>query len=93
MKILVGKKILVIGVSYKSNVSDVRETPVSELISGLESKGAQVYWHDNLVKKWNGSVSVELSSDYDLAVIATLHNDVDLSKLGHVPVINTKDSI
>jgi len=74
-------------------VSDVRETPVSELISGLESKGALVYWHDDLVKKWNGSVSVELSSDYDLAVIATLHADVDLNKLGNVPVINTKDSI
>ena len=90
---LVGKKILVIGVSYKSNVSDVRETPVGELIAGLESKGALVYWHDNLVKKWNDSVSVELSSDYDLAVIATLHDYVDLSKLGNVPIINTKDSI
>jgi UDP-N-acetyl-D-glucosamine dehydrogenase len=90
---LVGRKILVIGVSYKSNVSDVRETPVSTLISGLESKGAKVYWHDDLVKEWNGSVSVKLSPNFDLAIIATLHDNVDLSKLENVPVINTKDSI
>lgn len=90
---LVGKKILVIGVSYKSNVSDVRMTPVSKLISGLKSKGAVVFWHDSLVKKWRSSVSVELSSDYDLAIIATLHDEIDLRKLGNVPIINTKDSI
>jgi len=89
---LIDKKVLVIGVSYKPNVSDVRETPVSELISGLESKGAIVYWHDDLVKKWNNSVSVELSSDFDLAIIATLHDHVNLNKLKNVPIINTRSS-
>lgn len=89
---LQNKKILVIGVAYKSNVADTRETPVEALIVGLLEKGAQVSWHDNLVEEWNGGKSVPLSSDYDLAIIATPHDYIDLSKLGSVPIINTRGS-
>lgn len=88
-----GKKLLVIGVSYKSNVADVRETPVKALIEGLKSKGAEVYWHDDLVNEWNGEKSVALTSDFDLAIIATPHDYLDLTKLGNVPVLNTRGSI
>ena len=87
------KKVLVVGVSYKSNVADVRESPVEVLISGLKQKGARVYWHDDLVKLWNGEKSVALSSDFDLAIIATPHDYLDLTKLGNVPIINTRGSI
>ena len=87
------KKVLVIGVSYKPNVADVRETPVESLITGLKLKGAQVSWHDDLVKEWNGEKSVELSSDFDLAIIATPHEYLDLTKLGDVPILNTRGSI
>ncbi len=90
---LKGKKVLVIGVSYKPNVADVRETPVAPLIAGLKQKGAQVSWHDNLVKEWDGEKSVALSSDYDLAILATAHDYLDLSKLVNVPVLNTRGSI
>ena len=90
---LKSKKVLVIGVSYKPNVADVRETPVEALISGLKNKGAQVSWHDDLVKDWNGEKSVTLSSDFDLAIIATPHDYLDLSKLGNVPILNTRGSI
>jgi len=90
---LKSKKVLVIGVSYKPNVADVRETPVEALISGLKNKGAQVLWHDDLVKEWNGEKSAALSSDFDLAVIATPHDYLDLSKLGNVPILNTRGSI
>ena len=90
---LKAKKVLVIGVSYKSNVADVRETPVESLIFGLKQKGAQVYWHDDLVKEWNGEKSVTLSSDFDLAIIATPHDYLDLTKLGNVPILNTRGSI
>jgi UDP-N-acetyl-D-glucosamine dehydrogenase len=89
---LEGKKIIVIGVSYKPNLSDVRESPVEALITGLKQKGAQVSWHDDLVKDWNGEKSVALSSDFDLAIIATPHDYLDLSKLGNVPVLNTRGS-
>jgi len=87
------KRILVIGVSYKPNVADVRETPVEALIEGLRLKGAQVVWHDELVKEWNGEKSVTLSSDFDLAIIATPHDYFDLTKLGNVPILNTRGSI
>jgi UDP-N-acetyl-D-glucosamine dehydrogenase len=87
------KRVLVVGVSYKPNVADVRETPVKDLIKGLLNKGANVSWHDELVKKWEGSESVALSSAYDLAILATPHDGVDLSKLGDTPILNTRSSI
>jgi UDP-N-acetyl-D-glucosamine dehydrogenase len=90
---LTGKKVLVIGVSYKPNVADVRETPVEALILGLKDKGAKVAWHDDLVKEWNGDKSVALSSDFDLAILATPHDYLDLSILGDVPILNTRSSI
>ena len=90
---LKGKRVLVIGVSYKPNVSDVRETPVKALVDGLKSKGANVFWHDNYVKVWNGEESTALSDDFDLAIIATPHDYLDLSKLGKVKVLNTRSSI
>ena len=90
---LKNKRVLVVGVSYKPNVADVRESPVEALINGLKQKGAQVSWHDNLVKEWNGEMSVTLSSDFDLAIIATPHDYLDLTKLGNVPILNTRGSI
>lgn len=88
-----GKKILVIGVSYKINLADVRETPVKDLIQKLRIKGAEVFWHDDLVKEWNGEKSVALHSGFDLAIIVTPHNYLDFSKLGNVPILNTRGSV
>jgi len=87
------KKVLVVGVSYKPNVADVRETPVEELINGLVKKGADVSWHDDLVKEWNGKKSVALSNNFDLAILATPHHYIDLSKLGSIPILDTRSSI
>ena len=90
---LKSKKVLVIGVSYKPNVADVRETPVEALILGLKNKGAEVFWHDDLVKEWNSEKSVALSDKYDLAILATPHAYLDLKKLGDVPILNSRGSI
>ena len=90
---LKGKRVLVVGIAYKPNVADVRESPTRALIAGLKQKGAQVFWHDDLVKEWNGEKSVSLSSDFDLAIIATPHDYLDLLKLGNVPILNTRGSI
>ncbi len=89
---LTSKRIIVIGLAYKPNVSDVRETPVETLILGLRAKGALVHWHDELVKEWNGEKSVNLSNQYDLAIIATFHDYVDLDLLGEVRILNTRGS-
>jgi len=86
------KKVLVIGVSYKPNVADIRETPVAALISGLKKSGAVVSWHDDLVKSWNGESSVALGSGFDLAILATPHDYLDLSLLGSTPLLNTRGS-
>jgi UDP-N-acetyl-D-glucosamine dehydrogenase len=90
---LKNKNILVVGVAYKPNVADVRETPVAALISGLRNKGAQVSWHDDLVEEWNGEKSVDLKPGFDLAIIATPHSYLDLKKLGDTLVLDTRGSI
>ena len=90
---LKNRKILVLGVSYKPNVADVRETPVTALISGLKGKGAQVFWHDDLVKDWNDEKTTDLKTGFDLAIIATPHAGVDLTMLGDTPILDTTGSI
>jgi UDP-N-acetyl-D-glucosamine dehydrogenase len=90
---LEGKRVLVIGVAYKPNITDTRQTPVHALIAGLREKSALVSWHDDLVKEWHGEKSTALSGDYDLAILSTPHDYLDLSKLGDVPILNTRGSI
>jgi UDP-N-acetyl-D-glucosamine dehydrogenase len=90
---LTDKKVLVIGISYKPNVADVRETPAFALIKGLKAKGARVSWHDDLVQEWNDEKSIELKTGFDLAIIATPHTYLDLTKLGDTPVLDTRGSI
>ena len=87
---LKNKKILVVGVAYKPGVSDVRETAVAGLIHELRSKGAEVAWHDDLVKEWNGEKSVPLTPNYDLVVLANPHSGTDLSVLTSAKVLNTR---
>jgi UDP-N-acetyl-D-glucosamine dehydrogenase len=86
---LSGKKILIVGLSYKSNVSDVREGASEKLIGLLRISGAMVSWHDEIVGSWQGENSSALSGDFDLAILVTIHNGVDLSLLGKTPVLNT----
>ena len=68
-----GKKVQVIGVSYKPNVADVRETPAKLVIDGLKSAGALVTWHDPVVGTWAGEESSTLGGA-EIAVVVTLHS-------------------
>lgn len=86
---LSGKKILVVGLAYKSNVSDVREGASEKLIGLLRKGGAMVSWHDEVVGAWNNESSSALSSDFDLAILVTIHNGINLSLLGKTPLLNT----
>ena len=83
------KKILIVGIAYKPNVADTRETPAADLINKLRSKGADVAWHDDLVRDWNGEKSVPLSSNYDLIILANPHSTTNLSLLGSAKVLDT----
>jgi len=87
---LTDKKILVVGVAYKPNVSDVRETPVLALIDSLRSKGADVCWNDDLVKNWRGETSEPISPNFDLAILANVHDGAEIESLGSVPVIDSR---
>ena len=87
---LTGKKILVVGVAYKPEVADVRETPAEALIHELRAKGAKVSWHDELVQDWNGEKSVGLSSDFDLAILVNPHSNTNISALGSTRILNTR---
>jgi UDP-N-acetyl-D-glucosamine dehydrogenase len=70
-----GKKIQVIGVTYKPNVADVRETPAKLVIEGLRSAGAIVTWHDPLVPNW-GTEECSPLGGAEIAVVVTLHSTI-----------------
>jgi UDP-N-acetyl-D-glucosamine dehydrogenase len=88
-KSLRGSRILVLGVAYKSNVSDVRESPALKVIQRLHRKGAEVEYHDPHVPMFvNGSgpmVSASLSEDRvrqaDCVIILTAHRDLPYSMI------------
>jgi UDP-N-acetyl-D-glucosamine dehydrogenase len=72
---LQGKSVLVVGVAYKPNVADVRETAAELVIEHLRERGAVVSWHDDVVKSWKGESS-SLLSGADIALVVTKHDDV-----------------
>ena len=72
---IAGKSVVVVGVSYKPNVADTRETPAEAVIDLLRTQGAKVVWHDDLVGNWRGESSAPLTA-YDIAVVVTKHDGV-----------------
>ena len=69
---LKAKKIVVVGVAYKANVTDTREAPAALVISELQKLGAEVSWHDPVVKNWNNQSSCDLKG-FDAAIVVTKH--------------------
>jgi len=85
-----GKRILVVGVAYKPDVADSRETPAWGLIITLRAAGANVFWHDDLVKSWKNETSSAIDGSYDLAILANPHTDTKLELLGNTPILNSR---
>jgi UDP-N-acetyl-D-glucosamine dehydrogenase len=75
-----GKSVVVVGVSYKANVADTRETPAASIIDLLREVGATVTWHDPLVGSWRGESSTELGA-CDVAVVVTKHDVVSIADI------------
>jgi UDP-N-acetyl-D-glucosamine dehydrogenase len=73
---LKGKSVQVVGVAYKPNVADVRETPAELVIAELQAEGAVVTWHDPVVNVWHGQSSSSLGGT-DIAIVVTLHDIFD----------------
>jgi UDP-N-acetyl-D-glucosamine dehydrogenase len=77
---LAGAAVVVVGVSYKAGVADLRESPALGLMAGLLDRGAKVSYFDPLVPEVSlaggqrlVSVTAPRGADYDLAIIHTLH--------------------
>ena len=80
------KSVVVVGVSYKANVADTRETPAGAIIDLLRAQGALVSWHDPLVSLWRTETSTTLVA-CDIAVVVTKHDVVkaaDIAKSTYV---------
>jgi len=77
---LTDKAVQVVGVAYKPNVADVRETPADLVIKELRKSGAAVTWSDDLVSNWMGENSTPLGGA-DIAVVITLHEITDAKKV------------
>jgi len=83
---LKGSKILVLGVAYKPDISDTRESPAVKLISLLENAGADLAYHDPHVPSFEEN-GITMSSSplepgsYDCVVIVTNHSGIDYDRL------------
>ncbi len=84
-----GAKILILGITYKKDVGDLRESPALKIIKLLEKEGADIFYHDPYIssfllqgKKYN---SVKLADDFigkaDIILITTNHSSYDYEKI------------
>lgn len=94
-KAVKGSRLLILGLAYKPNVDDERESPSYVLMSLLSERGAEVEYHDPYVpmikptrehSRWAGKKSVDWSrsniASFDLVLIATNHASVNYQELG-----------
>jgi len=81
-KPLKGSKILLVGVAYKADIGDVRESPAEKLLMLLRNAGSDVSYHDPFVPEFDGLRSVPLDPKaYDCIAIVTAHTTIDYDKL------------
>jgi UDP-N-acetyl-D-glucosamine dehydrogenase len=81
---LKGAKVLILGVSYKPDVPDTRESPAIKLIELLRNAGAEVSYHDPHVPELReaGLTSVALDpAEHDCVVIVTAHSSIDYEQV------------
>lgn len=87
---LKGARVLLLGLAYKKNVDDIRESPAFKLIELLEKAGAEVNFHDPYVDeipamrehaalagRRGTALTAEAVADHDLCLVCTDHDDVD----------------
>ncbi len=97
---LAGARVLVLGVAYKPDVADARESPALEIIQILEKEGAEVGYHDPLLpeipntrrlgsgKRRSVDLTAAIISDFDAAILVTPHTAIDLALVrANIPVL------
>jgi len=94
MRSINGSQILIIGLAYKANVDDMRESPSFYLMDSLKSEGAKISYYDPHIptipitrehKEWTGLESIsweeKVISQFDCVIITTAHDKVSFSDL------------
>jgi UDP-N-acetyl-D-glucosamine dehydrogenase len=107
-KSLGSARILIVGLAYKRNVADVRESPTFRLLELLEGRGASVSFHDphvaaipptreygHFVGRPSTPISAETLAAHDAVLIATDHDAVDYALIGRLAalVIDTRNAM
>lgn len=103
-KALKGAHILMLGLAYKANVDDDRESPSYHLMEKLEAKGAKVSYNDPYIPvirpsrefaRYAGRKSTEIAKGYDLFLIATPHEEYKKMDLVgfNVPIVDTRNVV
>jgi UDP-N-acetyl-D-glucosamine dehydrogenase len=90
-----GSNILVLGVTYKRNTNDLRESPALDIIKILQDKGATVSFYDTFatdLQKLDGAIHVPLEKEFieaaDCVIIATDHSNVNYEwVVAHAPLV------
>ena len=97
-----GSRILVLGLAYKPDVTDIRESPSLELLHLLKSKGVHAEFHDPLIEEIPptreyesllGKRSCALSADYDCFLLATNHSIFNIEEIlsYNIPIVDTRN--
>lgn len=99
MKIKKTKKVLIVGVSYKSDVNDIRESPALKIWRLLEKNEISVSFYDPHVKQINNVSSINLTElallEFDLIVIVTAHESINYKYIIDVkkPILDTRKTL
>ena len=103
-----GSKVLILGLAYKPNVDDDRESPSYRLLEKLKERGAEVAYHDPYVPvirltrehpQWAGTESVAWTRDviasFDVVLIATAHASVNYQELADAAqcIVDTRNAL
>jgi len=79
-------KILIIGLAYKKDIDDIRESPAIKIMDLLKYKGAKIDYHDPLVNEFRNLRSIDLTTQniqkYDSLIITTDHSKIDYEMIG-----------
>jgi len=82
-----GAKVFILGVAYKKDIDDLRESPALKVIENLEKNGAIVHYNDPWIEKFEyknkkyQSVNLNRISDYDIVIITTDHSSYDYKEI------------
>lgn len=103
-KSLNGSKVLILGVSYKQDIDDFRESPALKVIENFENEGCIVDFYDPFVSEYTfkgkikegaKELSKEVLKDADLVVVTTAHTNVDYDfvQANSIVIFDTKNAM